>query len=122
MKYVVTQNQNVNIDVNIRHTDSEYSGQCNGQSILWTVEIPKFKHTQGLNFINLDLRRFHELWSTNNVRFNALGGVRSGILLPKTDATLLGKPRHNEFHLSSFGFSGDAGISVSFMEIFLYCV
>jgi len=122
MKYVVTQNQNVNIDVNIRHTDSEYSGQCNGQSILWTVEILKFKHTQGLNFINLDLRRFHELWSTNNVRFNALGGVRSGILLPKTDATLLGKPRHNEFHLSSFGFSGDAGISVSFMEIFLYCV
>ncbi len=118
MKYVVTQNQNVNIEGNISNTNPSYDGQYNGESILLNEGLLKFEHTDGLNFINVDLRRFHELWSTNKITFNVLGGLGAGILVPRTDATLLGKPRHDEFHLSGFGFSGVAGINVSFWKYF----
>lgn len=118
MKYVVKQNQMVNIDGNISETNSGYDGQYNGESITLGEDFLKFEHTDGLNFINIDLRRFHELWTSEKVTFNVLGGLGAGILLPRTDATLLGKPRHDEFHLSGYGFSGVAGVNVSFWKYF----
>lgn len=48
----------------------------------------KFEHTDGLNFINIDQFKFHELWTSEKVTFNVLGGLGAGILLPRTDATL----------------------------------
>lgn len=116
MKYVVTQDQVVNIDGNISDTNSGFDGLYNGENIVLEEDLLKFEHTDGLNFINIDIRRFHELWTSDKVTFNVLGGLGAGILLPRTDATLLGKPRHDEFHISGYGFSGVAGINVSFWK------
>jgi len=118
MKYVVTQNQVVNIDGNISDTNSGYDGQYSGENIKIGEDFLKFEHTDGLNFINIDLRRFHELWTSEKVTFNVLGGLGAGILLPRTDATLLGKPRHDQFHLSGYGISGVAGVNVALWKYF----
>ncbi|MGL4582126.1 MAG: hypothetical protein ACRCVU_03985, partial [Flavobacterium sp.] len=41
-----------------------------------------------------------------------------GIVLPKTNTTLLGKERYDEFHVSGFGFSAKAGLNVTFFKHF----
>lgn len=118
MKYIVIQNQTVNIVGNINNSKTDYNGQYKGESIVLKEELLKLEHTDGLNFINIDLRRSHDCWSTNKVAFNVLAGLGAGILLPRTDATVLGKPRHDEFHLSGFGISGVVGINVSICKYF----
>ena len=118
MKYVVIQDQIVNIDGNINVSDSAYNGQYTGQNITLKEDFLKFEHTDGLNFINVDLRRFHELWATEKVSLNVIGGIGVGVMVPRTNTTLLGKPRHDEFHLSGYGFSGVAGMNMSFWKYF----
>ncbi|MCZ2102478.1 MAG: hypothetical protein LC107_13185 [Chitinophagales bacterium] len=118
MKYVVTQDQIVGIDGSINLPDSPYNGLYSGQNIALKEDFLKFEHTDGLNFVNVDIRRFYELWTTKKVTFNVMGGLGAGVMIPRTDATLLGKPRHDEFHLSGYGFSGVAGINASFWKYF----
>ncbi len=118
MKYVVTQDQIVNIDGDIHLSDSAYNGQYTGQNIALKEDFLKFEHTDGLNFINVDFRRFYELWTTKKVTLNVMGGLGVGVMVPKTNTTLLEKPRYDEFHLSGYGFSGAVGLNVSFWKYF----
>lgn len=123
MKYVVNNDQFVNIDGTISIGNSKYDGSYSRQSIQLTEDFLRLEHTDGLNYVNLQLYRFDDISSWfgldyENFQINATEGFGAGILYPKTDTSLLGKERHDDFHLSGYGVSIGAGLNITFLKHF----
>ena len=84
-----------------------------------------FEHTDGLNYVNTEISRvddFSKLFgitNTDKFQINLTEGVGGGFLYPKTNATVLGMPRHDDFHISGYGLSVKAGINFTFFKYFL---
>lgn len=115
MKYVTVQNQGLIIDGEI-HTGSVHDGIYNDDLIRQTEDFLKFEHTDGLNYIHVSVNRFDDVSKdfgiqTENFRINLTEGVGAGALLPKTNATLLGKLRHDDFHWSGYGIHAQVGFN-----------
>ena len=122
MKYIMTNNKTVKINGNI-NTGGNYDGVYTNENILLTEEFLLFEHTDGLNYVNLEISRFDNLdnwlkFSIKNVDLNITEGIGVGILFPKTNTTLMGKERYDEFHLSGFGISAHAGLNITFFKHF----
>jgi hypothetical protein len=123
MKYVVNNDQFVNIDGNINIGNSKYDGTYNSQPIQLTEDFLRLEHTDGLNYINVQLYRFDDIssWfglSSDNLQINLTEGIGIGVLYPKTDTTLLGNERHDDFHLSGYGVSAGFGLNITFLKHF----
>lgn len=129
MKYVMTQNQTaiINGTINLPSTEvgSQFNGVYNNQTVdLTDGKFLKFEHTNGLNYINTEIARFEDISylfgirNTDKFQLNLTQGLGIGMLVPRTDSTVLGKPRHDEFHISGYGFSADAGLNFTFFKYF----
>jgi hypothetical protein len=123
MKYVVNNDQFVNIDGNINIGNSKYDGTYNSQPIQLTEDFLRLEHTDGLNYINIQLYRFDDIsswfgFSSDNLQINLTEGIGIGVLYPKTDTTLLGNERHDDFHLSGYGVSAGFGLNITFLKHF----
>lgn len=123
MKYVMTQNQIANVTGNIA-TGSDFDGTYNNTPLEMTPELLKYEHTDGLNYAHTEVSRFDDisylfkLPNTDKVQINLTQGIGFGILYPKTNTTLLGKERHDEFHVSGYGTSVKAGLNFTFFKHF----
>ena len=123
MKYVMVQNQSARI-LGIYPEDYNSSVINNGIVDLTDESFLTFEHTDGLNYVNTeicrvdDLSKFIGLPNTDKFQINITEGVGAGILFPRTDATLLGKERHDEFHVSGYGLSAKAGLNFTFYKYF----
>jgi len=125
MKYVMDQNQIVNYKGEY-YNEGSYGEKVPGHpdQLKLTEEFLKFEHTDGLNYINAEINRVDDiskLFGINNtdvVQINVTGGVGTGIVFPKTNTTLLGKERYDEFHVAGFGVSAKAGLNVTFLKYF----
>lgn len=118
MKYVVTTDQVVKISGSINNSGTDYDGSYSNDNIKITPDFLQFEHTDGLNYVNTDLRRYDQLFDLHSIKINLITGVGGGILIPKTNTTLLRMERYDEFHLSGWGVSGMAGINVTFFKHF----
>lgn len=143
MKYVMSQNQiaNVNgyIDLPADQAGSIYNGVYNNRPVDMSIggaqeggmppgstDTPFliYEHTDGLNYINTEVSRFDDVskWfglpNIDKVQINLTEGLGAGLLYPKTNTTLLGKDRHDDFHISGYGVSAKAGINVTFFKHF----
>ncbi|PXY46577.1 hypothetical protein [Flavobacterium hydrophilum] len=129
MKYVMTQNQIANVTgkINLPLTDagSIHNGTYNNTPIDFTDEtFLTYEHTDGLNYVNTEVSRFDDVskWfrlpNTDKVQINLTEGLGAGLLYPKTNTMLLGKERHDDFHVSGYGVSAKAGINVTFFKHF----
>lgn len=128
MKYVMIQNQNVEIAGVIGNSYPDYAGvylpSGNHTINMTDGSFLKFEHTDGLNYINTELCRVDDasklfgIRNTDKFQVNLLEGVGAGILYPKTNATLLGKERHDDFHVSGFGISAKVGLNFTFFKYF----
>jgi len=123
MKYVMRQNQEVSIDGNIQIGNPDFDGAYNNQTINLTKEFLLFEHTDGLNYIYIGVNRFDNFNNllnikTSNFEINLEEGVAFGMLYPKTNTTLLGKERYDEFHVSGYGLSTNIGLNLTFFEHF----
>jgi MFS family permease len=49
---------------------------------------------------------------------NITEGFGAGILYPKTDTTLLGQERHDDYHISGYGLSAGFGLNITFLKHF----
>jgi len=121
MKYVMVQDQTVKINGYIKNTATDYNHVYNQDDIVLAKEFLMFEHTDGLNYINVELRRMDNLlqfgkFSKANIDINLTEGIGTGILFPRTNTTLLGMERHDDFHVSGFGFSGMFGINIMFWD------
>ena len=123
MKYVMSQNKAVDINGYYPNPGSYDELLANNQ-VLLTEEFLKYEHTDGLNYVNTEFSRHDDISSifkienTDKIQVNLTEGVGFGLLYPKTNTTLLGKERHDDFHVSGFGTSLKAGLNVTFFKHF----
>lgn len=118
MKYVVQQKQTVKINGEISNTGTGYDGRYENDDILITPGFLQFEHTDGLNYINLSLRRVDEILHLNKLSINVTGGVDAGVLVPRTDSELLNFGENDKYHLSGYGGSLVAGLNITFFNHF----
>ncbi len=129
MKYVMTQNQTAMINGSIglpsSETGSEFNGTYNNKPVdLTDGKFLKFEHTNGLNYVFTEAAFYTDISSIFGIRntdifqLNFTQGVGMGVLVPRTDSTVLQKQRHDEFHISGYGFSTDAGLNLTFFKHF----
>lgn len=116
MKYVMDQNQTVNISGNVKPEFSKYIN-ADG-SVKLTEDFLMFEHTDGLNYINAEFEYFHNFYKYRNLKINGLVGAGAGFLLPKTNVTLMGNDRHDNFHLAGFGLDAKLGVDLLLWDLF----
>jgi len=123
MKYVMNQNQNVVINGTY---PSIYNGNQinNGVLNLSDENFLTFEHTDGLNFVHAEISRFDDfskifkIKNTDKIQVNLTEGFSAGILYPKTNTKLLGKPRHDDFHVAGYGVAAKVGVNITFFKHF----
>lgn len=129
MKYVFTQNQTANVSGYVNLPASEPGSNHNGIYNNTPVSFGdgtflKFEHTNGLNYVNTEIARFDDisnlfkLPNTDKFQINITEGVGAGFLYPRTDATVLEKKEHDEFHVAGYGVSAKAGLNFNFFKYF----
>ncbi|WP_371266477.1 hypothetical protein [Flavobacterium sp.] len=123
MKYVMYQDRAVNYSGYYPNEGSYGESLPNGQ-VLLTKDFLKFEHTDGLNYVNTEISRVDDIskWfgimNTDILQVNLTEGVGGGFLYPRTNTTLLGKDRYDEFHISGYGLSAKAGLNITFLKYF----
>jgi hypothetical protein len=146
MKYVMSQNQTANVTGNINLSADQAGSKYNGVYNNTPVDMSQggaqeggyeegetnengpaflmYEHTDGLNYINTEVSRHDDIskWfglpNTDKVQINLTEGLGAGVLYPKTNTTLLGMQRHDDFHISGYGLSAKAGINFTFFKYF----
>ncbi len=127
MKYVMVQNliKPVNGVINLPATEtgSIFNGVYNGNTFI-SEDFLEFEYTDGLNYINTefsrndDISQLFGITNTDIFQINATEGVGIGLLLPKTNSTLLFKERTDKFHISGYGASINLGLNFTFFKHF----
>ncbi len=139
MKYVMTQSQtalvNGYINLPLNETGSMFNGIYQNTPVNFgqnftgfddTTPPPflTFEHTDGLNYINTEFSRVDDVSSlfkignTDKFQINITEGIGAGILYPKTNARVLGKERHDDFHVAGYGVSAKVGLNLTFFKYF----
>jgi len=123
MKYFVINDQTVKMKGFVDQPGNEFNGIYNDSSIVITQQFLKFEHSDGLNYINVEVDRVDDILSwfhkdMDNLELNLSEGVSAGALYPKTNATLMGNPRHDDFHTSGYGVSLKVGLNITFYKYF----
>jgi len=123
MKYVL-QNyiddklQNVEINGQIQNSGTAYDGNYAHDTISLAPDFLLFEHTDGLNYENVELRRFDVLFGRKNFTFSATEGIGVGVLVPRTNTTLLKNARYDEFHLAGFGTGMVVALNMTYFKHF----
>lgn len=113
MKYVMDQEQTTRFSGNI--SDPTYANKIvNGYVDLTDAEFLTFEHTDGLNYVNLGLEKYHTLYSSKNIDVVGSYGAGIGALIPKSNVTLFGNERSDRFHIAGFGTDFRASMNVVF--------
>lgn len=123
MKYVMQQDQVVKINGSIAGTGTDYDGTYNNAPIQLTPEFLRFEHTNGLNYLNLELRRMDNIFDQRalkikNIDINVIEGVGAGVLYPKSDVTLMNYARNDQWHIAGYGVDLVTGLNVTFFKHF----
>ena len=124
MKYVMVQNQRVNMNGSIDGY-APFDGTFTNHNMELTEDFLTFEHTDGLNYVNVEIARMDDLGKLvglqvdgDKVQFNTVVGVGAGVLYPKTNATVMSMDRHDDFHISGYGLSAKAGLNITFLKHF----
>lgn len=125
MKYVMVEQQAATIDgyIDLNDPISEFNGVYNNEYIYIDEDFLEFEHTDGLNYINVEISRVDNLgdylkWNSKKIQLNLLESFGAGVLYPKTNSALLSKERYDEFHLAGFGLSFKAGVNLTLFNHF----
>ncbi|MEN9336150.1 MAG: hypothetical protein RLZZ500_1137 [Bacteroidota bacterium] len=139
MKYVMTQDQTAIVNGYINLPSNEVGSMYNGiyqnapvnfgtnfTGFDDTTPPPflTFEHTDGLNYVNTefcrvdDISELFHLPNTDKFQVSITEGVGLGILYPKTNARVLGKLRHDDFHIAGYGVSAKVGLNFTFFKHF----
>jgi hypothetical protein len=123
MKYVMAQDKAVKLN-GFYPNPGTYDELLPNNQILLTEKFLTYEHTDGLNYVNTevsrhdDISKLFRLPNIDKVQINVTEGLGFGMLYPKTNTMLLGKQRHDDFHVSGFGTSLKAGLNVTFFKHF----
>ena len=124
MKYVMSNDRRVAYSGYYPNAGNYNENPLNGQLTL-DEDFLLFEHTDGLNYVNTEISRVDDITkyisktiNTDKFQINVTEGIGGGFLYPKTNTTLLGKERYDEFHVSGFGVSAKLGLNFTFFKYF----
>ncbi|NJM79774.1 MAG: hypothetical protein HC854_09410 [Flavobacterium sp.] len=123
MKYVMTQDKRVRYSGYYPNLGS-YNENPSADELTLDLDFLEFEHTDGLNYIHTefsrvdDISKYIGLPNTDKFQINVTEGLGGGILLPKTNSTLLSKDNNDEFHVAGFGLSAKAGLNITVFKYF----
>lgn len=125
MKYVMQQNRATNLTGNYPNVGS-YGEVLPNNQVLLTEDFLTYEHTDGLNYVHAEVSRFDDvskllkisIGNPNQFQVNLTEGIGAGVMYPKTNTKLLGKDRHDDFHISGYGLSAKAGLNFTFWKHF----
>ena len=118
MKYVMLHDQPSTLNGYIYNSGTGYDGVYDNHPFTIGQDFLKFEHTDGLNYINTELRKSKILFSSKWFVPSILVGGGFGVLLPKTNTTLLANPRYDAFHLAGYGVDGVVALNLNFLKYF----
>ncbi len=116
MKYVMVNDQPSTINGYIHNSGTQYDGDYNNQNFTIAQDFLLFEHTDGLNYINSEIRRNDEIWGNKYVDISVNEGLGLGILYPKTNSTLMHNDRNDEWHVSGFGIAAVGALQARFLK------
>lgn len=123
MKYVMYNDRRVNYSGYYPNAGSYNENPADGQLTL-DEDFLLFEHTDGLNYVNTEISRVDDISKifrindTDKIQVNITEGLGGGFLYPKTNTTLLGKDRYDEFNIAGYGLSAKVGLNVTFFKHF----
>lgn len=118
MKYVMRAYQPSSISGTITNSGTSYDGTYSNAPFVIKPDFLMFEHTDGLNYINSEFRRHDQLFQKGKVSVNCTEGAGAGVLVPRTNTTLLKNPRYDQFNLAGFGLGAMIGVNVEFYNRF----
>lgn len=122
MKYVMKQNQTVKMSGTISGSGTSHDGVYNNADKVLTEDFLTFEHTDGLNYVTLELSRVDDISKLFGIRntdifqVNLTEGLGFGVLYPRSNTKLLNKERYDEFHVAGVGMSAKAGLNLVFFK------
>ena len=112
MKYVMDQNQTVDITGNI--SDPVYENMVqNGKINLADEKFLTFEHMDGLNYVNAGVEKYKKLYAKEKVEILWAYGGGLGVMFPKSNVKLFGNERSDRFHVAGFG--ADVRTNINFI-------
>jgi hypothetical protein len=118
MKYVMKNYQNVNMNGHIENSGTPYDGEYKDHNMNLDPSFLLFEHTDGLNYLNAEVRRSDALVNVKYFNLSTAYGAGAGVLVPRTNTTILGNRRHDEFHLAGYGISLVGAVKLNFFKYF----
>ena len=119
MKYVMKSYQTVKMDGYINNSGfPEYDGSYYNTSFDINPKFLQFEHTDGLNYLNVELRRNDSLFSKDFFKLRLIEGIGAGILYPRSNTTLMGNARYDQFNVAGFGIGGVVALNLEFWNRF----
>lgn len=112
-KYVVDDFQKARLKGTIR-------GIYYDKDTLLTPNFFHFEHTDGANFLLINLLKRQKLFTSKNNKhlLSAVGKVGIGLVIPRTDVTLFGKQINNDFNIAGYVTGLDLGFRYEFFKYF----
>ncbi len=119
MKYVVSAYSTAILN-GYTHIHDEFEGDYNNQEIVITPDFLQYEHTDGLNYVHVSLNKEKQLLQSNNknASLSVNIGIHGGLVIPRSDITLMHFERNNRFHVAGYGMGINAGIKSVFLR---YC-
>jgi len=123
MKYVMHNDQRVSYSGNYPNPGT-YNENPTTNELTLDKDFLQYEHTDGLNYVNTEINRVDDLSNlfrlpnTDKFQINVTEGLGAGFLYPKTNTTLLGKERYDEFHVAGYAVSAKVGLNFTFFKHF----
>ena len=112
MKYVVEQGQQALISGVIADgATNKYAGSYLKDPVILTPDLLRFEHTDGLNFLSLDLEYLQpllEIWK-NKISLFYNFGIGGVWIAPRSNVRILGEGLDNDFHIAGYAFALKTG-------------
>jgi len=122
MKYVLGANQLATIEGFVDQPGNVFNGDYNGEEIALSSDFLQFEHTDGLNYASLGADYYYPIYRSpqGDLGVHALAGAGLGLLIPKSNVTLMGGERNDEFHVAGWGLSVNLGAQLDFYKYFFF--
>ncbi len=111
LKYVVTDNQVIHVKGNIR-------GHYIDKDTLVTPSFVHLQHTNGNNYLMLNLVKRLKIFTFKNFQLSAIGKVGAGPMMSYTISTVLGSYDPGHFHYHGFVIGTSLGLRFNIFKYF----
>ncbi|WP_198175311.1 hypothetical protein [Spirosoma telluris] len=111
LKYIVTDNQ-------MMHVQGQIRGHQIDKDTLVTPDFVHLQHTNGNNYLMLNLVKRQKLWQSKAFQLSAIGKVGGGPLISYTISTVLGNNDEGYFHYHGMVAALSAGLKLDIFKYF----